>query len=133
MNSYSTGLHDFPTIHQWSDHDRQYLAIKWGFLKPDIQGPTVCLIIDTDHGTEFLPDDIVSLPAFDSPSENATLLRLVRPYVNGEPEEISSSRNCFLCRLSAPGYMDCTDWERCDTEADVLEWLEDQASEVSDY
>ncbi len=38
--------------------------------------------------------------------------------------------NVSLCRLSAPGYVDCTDWELCHDENDILEWLEREFEKI---
>jgi hypothetical protein len=34
-----------------------------------------------------------------------------------------SYENVCLCRLSAPGYTDCTDWTLCHDENDILDWI----------
>lgn len=39
-------------------------------------------------------------------------------------------KNASLCRLSASGYMDCTDWELCLDENDILDWIEREAAQV---
>lgn len=40
--------------------------------------------------------------------------------------------NACLCRLSASGYMDCTDWELCHNENDILEWISREAETLSE-
>lgn len=39
--------------------------------------------------------------------------------------------NVCLCRLSASGYMDCTDWDLCHDENDILQWLTNEAEHLS--
>lgn len=34
--------------------------------------------------------------------------------------------NVSLCRLSASGYMDCTDWALCHDENDILNWITEE-------
>lgn len=40
--------------------------------------------------------------------------------------------NACLCRLSAPGYMDCTDWTLCHDENDILDWIDTEAEYIGD-
>lgn len=39
-------------------------------------------------------------------------------------------RNGILVRLSAPGYLDCTDWVPMRNWAEVIEWLENEVFEA---
>lgn len=46
-------------------------------------------------------------------------------------EKITATyKNVSLCRLSASGYTDCTDWDLCYDENDILEWLEREAESL---
>ena len=61
-------------------------------------------VVETRDGTECLPASLF-------PNSGAELApHVVAPYVNGEPTEPAHRSNGWICRLSAPGYMDCTDW-----------------------
>lgn len=63
-------------------------------------------IIDTDNGTEYLPDDGSLFPQGVAPSPSE-----VAPYCESEVFLVERSEKAgVLCRLTAPGYMDCTDW-----------------------
>jgi hypothetical protein len=44
----------------------------------------------------------------------------------------SKYENACLCRLSASGYTDCTDWELCHDENDILEWLSREAEDLDE-
>lgn len=44
-------------------------------------------------------------------------------YLEKNETVTATFENACLCRLSAPGYMDCTDWELCLDENDILDWL----------
>ncbi len=40
--------------------------------------------------------------------------------------------NVSLCRLSASGYTDCTDWTLCHDENDILDWLYNEAEYLTE-
>ncbi len=40
-------------------------------------------------------------------------------------------KNVSLCRLSASGYLDCTEWDLCHDENDILEWISREALELN--
>jgi hypothetical protein len=47
-------------------------------------------------------------------------------YIEGEPLDTDTTLNAkagWLARLSAPGYMDCTDWTAHETEQDAIDYL----------
>lgn len=72
--------------------------------------------VETSIGTEIVPMEVESDPA-----------RLA-PYVEGTIESVEDdvhSEHSWLGRLSAPGYLDCTDWVTGETEKDVKEALAD--------
>ena len=71
--------------------------------------------VDTDCGSFLVPGDLVG----DNPSPED-----FRDYVDGEPEDFTRVKGWFA-RLSAPGYMDCTDWiGPYDTEEEAIEELD---------
>lgn len=46
-------------------------------------------------------------------------------------EQITATfENVSLCRLSASGYMDCTDWTLCHDENDIMDWLITEAEHL---
>lgn len=59
--------------------------------------------VETNVGTECVPADVCGL--VDKVSD-------LRDYLEGKPEEDQELvlESGWLCRLSAPGYMDCTEW-----------------------
>lgn len=73
--------------------------------------------IETTDGTEIVPSDLVSNgPTTD---ELQTYLRGI-PLRDAMPELVKG----WFARLSAPGYMDCTDWSGpYETEQEALETL----------
>lgn len=86
------------------------------FMKPVIYRAN-CWEVSTDHGSsEYVPEDVEANPA-----------RLAQ-YVEGKIDEDRDPIlhvGIWLARLSAPGYMDCTDWSIHLTERAAAEYLID--------
>lgn len=94
------------------------------------------LVVETDKGDTFIvPEDLVSIPdglsldSFLDPENNqshSATLRACGQFmpegVSGYPESAEYKQG-FLARMSAPGYMDCTDWEAHDTWNDAARSL----------
>lgn len=102
------------------------------FMEAQITGLEEWVVVDTSEGVTFVPNDIVGLD-----EESVASLRdqfdatdlipdCVRDYVGGrrlmEPIELRSG---YGVRASAPGYMDCTEWDIFDTEEEAREALEE--------
>lgn len=106
------------------------------FMKPYIYGPQHGWRVETDNGTEYLPDDVYSIPASllehqcipldDEFSEDANGACFdLQTYCEGTIQSIEVIYGYFG-RYSADGYMDCTPWS-FDTDADTL------AAELNEY
>ena len=85
------------------------------FMQPEVYEGDY-LVIDGTNGTTFLPIDIVEIPkdwsgSFTNPSNNNfdLLYEKYGDYYNGEINSFEIA-NGKLYRLSAPGYLNCTDW-----------------------
>lgn len=70
--------------------------------------------VETNVGTEFVDASIFPNPTLDDLAE----------YVEGKPESFRGITG-HGCRLSAPGYMDCTDWSVFDTVKECEEYLDE--------
>lgn len=69
------------------------------------------ILVDTSHGTEIVPADLVKEPTAESLAD----------YIEGEFYSAEVKRGTWCARLSAPGYMDCTPWQGpYPTEAEAL-------------
>jgi hypothetical protein len=87
----------------------------------------------TTDGIDFIPVDVVSkadgltIGQFATEHDPAwdTIAELVRPYVNGTPTCIRRLSG-FGARLSAPGYLDCTEWSVFPTEQEARDYLRDE-------
>jgi hypothetical protein len=88
------------------------------FMEPKIEyGPY--LEIETPDGTWFLPADVAGL---------TTDPAAVRDYVESmsDPADWTVTiKTGWIGRLTAPGYMDCTDWSAYDSEQEAIDNLTD--------
>ena len=94
------------------------------------------LEIETMNGTVFLPEDIAPQTAIDfcdligelhEPDElpatvKCDLLEFTEVHDANHIESVERITG-FGCRLSAPGYMDCTDWTVHKTEKEAEQYL----------
>lgn len=71
-------------------------------MMPEIEH-MIMLQIETTCGTESIPADLVNQGAT---AEDCQAYLEGKPLRDAEPETVSG----WFARLSAPGYMDCTDW-----------------------
>lgn len=105
------------------------------FMQPEI---IECdyFAVETEQGTDFVHHECMRLPftinfaaggQFNEDSDGFALLqRAFAPYVEGNEITEIAPRHGFLARLSASGYMDCTDYTPCDTEEEAAQHLIDQ-------
>lgn len=87
--------------------------------------------IETDNGTEIVPLDVCGTVAATAD---------LADYLQGspdDPEEQPELCTGWLWRLSAPGYLDCTDWSAADSEEeaarDCLEMFGSQDGEPEEW
>lgn len=86
--------------------------------------------VDGDNGTETIPADVVgALPEWDdtlSDSDNlARQFATVRDYVETSRAFSIEKVSGWGARLSAPGFLDCTEWAVFETEREALDYLRD--------
>jgi hypothetical protein len=84
------------------------------------------LTVETaNHGSTLLPADLVRLDwrtvdnkpiNIITAEDSDSTLALFRDYVEGEPVSVEIKRDGVAWRLSASGYMDCTEWALADNE-----------------
>lgn len=88
------------------------------FMKPEVfEGEYYR--VETSEGTWIVPaDDAGDVGTYGD----------LRDYVQGdieEPDAVATPESGWLCRLSAPGYLDCTEWDAFGTEQEAREHLLD--------
>jgi hypothetical protein len=76
--------------------------------------------VETTAGTWFVPADLCTVDL----DEEEPDLSPLQDYVEGRPMH-AELRHGFGARLSAPGYMDCTEWAVFDTEDEAQAYLDE--------
>ena len=76
------------------------------FMQPSVEYGS-WHVVETTHGTYVVPADLC----------DGTVAE-VREYVEGKPLGVET-RDGWGARLSAPGYMDCTDWTLHESEGEA--------------
>lgn len=75
--------------------------------------------VETSEGAWIVPaSDVGSVETYSD----------LRDYVQGDieaPDAVATLHKGWLCRLSAPGYLDCTDWDAFGTEQEARDHLRD--------
>jgi len=98
------------------------------FMQKQVTGNENWLRVETSQGTDFLPGDLcifVRNSDADMPeSKREEYKKAIWEYTAGEPQEWENIKG-FGARLSAPGYLDCTEWAVFDTEDEAREYLEE--------
>ena len=88
-----------------------------------------------DAGTCYVPGDVVPVPVYlakaypfqESDNETFELLcSRLADYVEGRQIVEIEIIQCFFARMSAPGYLDCTDWEAHPTVASARRSLKEE-------
>ncbi|QBQ74420.1 hypothetical protein BcepSauron_040 [Burkholderia phage BcepSauron] len=85
--------------------------------------------IDTDHGTEIVPADVIGRTV-------GTHVEAFANYLEGKPydaDEVIEPRDGWLARMTAPGYLDRTDWTVHATEKEAREYLADTYDAEFEY
>ena len=102
------------------------------FMQHQVTGKQRWLKVETNQGTEFVSvyDTGLDLPGSDSLPDNTLgdSVSDLQQYCEGT---IQSWENItgYGARLSAPGYLDCTEWTVFDTEDEAREYLEEMYPE----
>lgn len=102
------------------------------FMQKQVTGSRNWLRVETRQGTTFVDSSSLCLFVRNSDSTSQPLsdeehdeyAAIIEPYVDGIPQQWENIKG-FGARLSAPGYMDCTDWCVFDSEDEANEYLAD--------
>lgn len=103
-----------------------------GFMQRQITGKENWLRVETNHGTYCVRvgdvslfvrnSDCIAQPLTEAERENT--IDKIRDYVEGTPQSWENILG-YGARLSAPGYLDCTEWSVFDTPEEAQEYLEE--------
>jgi hypothetical protein len=92
--------------------------------------------VETNEGTYFIPDHVASVPTWfakgvpiaadDNDVIFAELCRMIGDYTGGTIQSIEAlDKPHYFARLSAPGYLDCTEWCAFRTLKEARDYLRD--------
>ena len=106
------------------------------FMQRQVTGLENWVSVETTAGTEFVRVADTSLFVRDSQTvthpmsdeDRDATIEKIRPYVEGKPLSWENVKG-YGARLSAPGYLDCTEWTVFDTEQEAREYLEENYSD----
>jgi hypothetical protein len=93
-----------------------------GFMERQITQKQLWWEVETTHGTEWLPVELVGK----EPDSDA-----FADYCEGQVLSWEQ-REGFGARLSAPGYLDCTEWSVFDTKEEAEAYLDEYYPEDED-
>lgn len=106
-----------------------------GHMQNEITSKQDGWMVETNEGTCFVPGDVVDVPEWLKRDEPVTaadgdlldlVASMVRDYVPGSKiSEVQAISAQYFARLSAPGYLDCTDWCAFKTIKEAREYLRD--------
>lgn len=109
------------------------------FMQRQVTGLENWLRVETTQCTEFVRiadtslfvrhSETVTHPMSDE-DRDATIEK-IRPYVEGKPQSWENVKG-YGARLSAPGYLDCTEWTVFDTEDEARKYLEEMYPDDED-
>jgi hypothetical protein len=96
------------------------------FMQRQITGLQNWLRVETTHGTEFVSIADASLFVRDSETrthpmsdeDHEETIQKIQQYTEGKPQSWENIRG-YGARLSAPGYLDCTEWTVFDTKEEA--------------
>ena len=109
------------------------------FMQRQITGLQNWLRVETTQGTEFV--SIADTSLFVRGSETRThpmsdedrekTIEKIRNYTEGKPQSWENIKG-YGARLSAPGYLDCTEWTVFDSKEEAEAYLEQAYPEDED-
>lgn len=103
------------------------------FMEKQITGKQTWIELDGNAGVTALPVDVLTKEEYqiaesvdgDGNAESEDLTAHFGEYYEGTKVYTVTVREGYGARLSAPGYMDCTEWAVFDTEEEAREYLEE--------
>ena len=86
-------------------------------------------VFETPNGTECIPEGILSMDEIIEQINNTNVSTEREAHAKGLYEHV----NGWFCRLSAPGYMDCTEWSGpFESEAECKDYLKQMYGDDDD-
>jgi hypothetical protein len=108
------------------------------FMKPEIVHGTFTMI-EGANGITYVQGNLIGgMEDFEGYHNESAywkhILPLIGSYYEGSPDGIHSVKiiRGWGARMSAPGYLDCTDWDVFDTEQEAIDYLKEEYPESED-
>jgi hypothetical protein len=109
------------------------------FMPSQVTGLQSWLRVETTQGTEFVNVAGTSLFVRDSQtlthpmsdSDREETIERIRHYTDGKPQSWENIKG-YGARLSAPGYLDCTEWTVFDTREEAEAYLDENYPDEQD-
>ena len=110
------------------------------FMQKQVTGLETWVELDGPSGVTALPVDVLTKDEFaiaesvtgDGNAASEDLTAHFGEYYEGSRIDTVSVRQGYGARLSAPGYLDCTEWTVFDTEEEAREYLEEMYPDDED-
>jgi hypothetical protein len=93
-------------------------------LQNQITDKQTWAIVDTNEGTEAIPIEQLGI-VLPADCDNETAEELLDDYLEGSRIFSVATKEGYGARLSAPGYLDCTEWAVFDTQQEATGYLEE--------
>lgn len=90
------------------------------FMEPDIDGPVEYWEVSADHGSTYIVPCSVG---GDATTDNLQEYVEARIDTDADGHPIAERKIGYLARLSAPGYLDSTEWSAFETRAEAEEYI----------
>lgn len=104
-----------------------------GHMQPEIYHGKAWLV-ETYNGTEVVPDDLVNMPDVIDEHNYTEAAKELQTYCEGAIIDVPDfAIEGWLCRLSAPGYLDCTPWSLFETKHEAIDWTREMGADESDF
>lgn len=111
------------------------------FMEREITDKQLWFVVDGNCGTDYVPAHVVQYPRIhrlvtdvevtyaDSPMVFSLLHSYIKDYTENTTITGITLISGYGARLSAPGYLECTDWCVFDTVTEAEQYLKDAYSE----
>lgn len=96
------------------------------FMEREITVKQSWIVVDGFQGTEYIPEDVVTWqPEWEYEGTLIPVPAELRDYCTNASVFSIKKIEGYGARLSAPGYMDCTEWSVFDSEKEAETYLEE--------
>ena len=102
-----------------------------GFMEPEVW-ETDFILLDGDMGTDVIPADVVDYTPTSEDEDSETIPDELADYTENTTMYSIEKKHGWVGRLSAPGYLDATEYTYGNTEQEVRDELSDMYGDDED-